>query len=1154
MLKKILDNHVLATLTFILVMFMGKEAYQNMPREKNPTFNYNAVAVSSGLTGASAWDVEKLLTDPIEDAVAKIADVRTVTSVSQEGYATVTVRFGDINTETYDRRITDLRREVQNVANSRLPKEASPPSINSVNSSNAFPSASVMVYSLANDENMRKQSYYVTKDLERIRGVESVGPIGLNKPEFQIRFRTEKLHGLGITPTNLADTVRANFRNTSAGTIRVNSQQWVVRLVGEVNDLEYLSNLPVVTAQGEVPLGSVAEISRSRSKANGLVHFQGKPAIMINLTKKGSANTLKLLDNINTYIAERNKLSRSTGVKLSLLYDQTDSIRNSISVMESNAFWGLILVMLMSSLFLGWKIALLTSIGIPFTLAGTFWILDTIGFTLNNPVLLGIVICLGMLVDDAIVVVETIYHRLEKGGDTNKAVIEGLMEVIGPVTAAILTTIAAFLPLMLLPGVLGKFMVVVPVVVTVALLFSMVEAFWMLPSHIASWDVNFDANNKIQRHRIRITNNLRNKFTRILIKALRRPKTVLLTFVMAFILSLGAIATGMVKINFFAFDSYRVFYIDVETNPGTNLHQMMDKLLHVEKIIKEVTEPGEVRAIAIAAGRANGKSGDHLGRVLITLQPQDGFKREISDVIEVVRPAVTKIYDLYNVNIVTFSDIPPSASIKVRIRGDNFKDLEVAAESLRKILKSMTEVRDIKVDENKGSMEMSFMLNVDAARRAGLNPDSMSRTMRLLVDGEIVANVQDSGERVDVRLQSDQAVWTNIDEFMRQTVSLPNNGGEIPLAELLEMDIKQGIGKLQHYKFRRSLTVEADLDKTKMNTLEANKIIQKKWARIANKFPNATLDFTGEMDDIKESLDSLANLFMFGLLLIFLILGTQFNSYWQPFMILLTVPMAITGVILGLFVTSNPLSLFTIYGIVALTGIAVNDAIVLISTANNMRKRGHGRLFTAVYTARRRFVPVMITSLTTIAGLFSLSTGLAGYSLMWGPVATAIVWGLAFSTLLTLIVIPILYYTFSKEEISQKESLWEALTSRILPTVVSFSKSLPVGAEVQQKVESAQQDSSLNKEGLILMREGKYWEAITVFENAVSQSPENKTLLMNTAQAMLVFMQKNGSDEGFLVRTKRYLDKLAPDYAGDKRYRQLVKLYKHLQLTANAED
>ncbi len=1148
MFKNLLENHVLATLTFVLVLVMGLLAYFQMPREKNPSFNYNAVAVVVLLPGASTWDIEKALTIPVEQAVAKVDDVRTVTSVSQEGLSTTIVRFGDINDETYDRRITDLRREVQNISSS-LPPEASSPTISSVNSSNSFPSVSVIITAVANDENLRKQAEYVSKDLERIKGVESVGAVGLHEPEYQIRFHPEELQGLGISPTSLADTVRSHFRDISAGTIKVNDQQWVVRLVGAVNDLEYLAKLPVLTANGEVPLETVADVVRGRSKATGLARSQGKPAIMINLTKKGSANTLKLLDDVRNYIEQRNALKHSTGIELSLLYDQTASIRNSIAVMESNAFWGLILVMFMTWLFLGWKIALLTTLGIPFTLAGTFWILSMLGFTMNNPVLLAIVISLGMLVDDAVVVVETIYHRLQKGGDAVTEVALALQEVIPPVLSAVLTTIAAFLPLMLLPGVLGKFMLVVPLVVTVALIFSLTESFWMLPSHVQAWDVNFTGESHSQRMREKLTKKLRHLYTKLLFKVMRWQKLSLATAVGLFFLSIYAVSSDIVKVNFFAFDSYRVFYIDIELEPGTSLDQTLDKMLEVENLIRDNAMYDEIRAVASSAGRANGKTGDHLGRILVTLQPPRPDLRKLDEMVEAIRPIITNIPGTYNVNLVTFSDVPQSPAISVKIRGDDFTEINAAAKALHEIVEQMEGSSDVKIEDNTGSMQLSFQLDVDAVRRAGLNPEMVSRTIRLMVDGEVLTSVQDQGEQVDIRLLSSRGVWNNIDEFMRQTIALPNGGGDIPLAQLLSYKVERGTGKIRHYQFRRSITLEADIDKSIMNTVQANQYVKEEWEKIQIDYPNVNLDFSGELDDIQESLDALVSLFLFGILLIFLILGTQFNSFSQPLMILFTVPMAFMGVVLGLFVTNNPLSLFTMFGVVALAGIAVNDDIVLISTANDSRKRGVSKLYAAIYAGRRRFVPVIITSLTTIAGLFTLATGLAGFSLMWGPVAVAIVWGLASSTVLTLFILPVIYYNFSKETIVQRDCLPRRLFLRLTPLLSFVSFLLPKGSLASRQVDQVESAMMAQSKGAKLMKEGKYWEAILHFEEEANADPENKTLNLNTAQAMLIFMQKFGADVGFLKRSKRYLDRVAQQDSGDKRYRRLLKLYQQLVIT-----
>lgn len=334
--------------------------------------------------------------------------------------------------------------------------------------------------------------------------------------------------------------------------------------------------------------------------------------------------------------------------------------------------------------------------------------------------------------------------------------------------------------------------------------------------------------------------------------------------------------------------------------------------------------------------------------------------------------------------------------------------LRQAVAALKSILSQHPAIRDISDDDSVGQMELRARVDQDAARRAGITPDEVMRTLRLLIDGEIIAELQDQGEELEVRVRAKPGELDNIGvpgDFM-----LPlEQGGRIALKELLITESGASLGNIRHYDFRRAITVEADLDKSRADTVSANREILDAWKRIHSRFPEINLDFSGELDDIQESIDSIQVLFLLGLGLMYMILGTQFGSYFQPLMILTTVPMAFTGVVVGLIITENPLSLFTLYGVVALAGIAVNAAIVLISAANERLQRGMSVLHATLYAARRRVTPILITSLTTIAGLFSLATGLGGHSLMWGPVATAIVWGLLVSTLLTLFVIPLLY-------------------------------------------------------------------------------------------------------------------------------------------------
>lgn len=1012
MLARLFQNHVLANLTFVLVLTMGFLSYNLLPRQQDPSINFNWIDITTSLPGAAAEDVEKRVTEVLEKKIRSISDIKFVSSVSRESISNILVRFHDIPERVFDKRVADLRREVQN-AESELPDDASSPFIFEITTANAFPSAVLAVVGAADDENLRRQGEIVKKDLERIIGVDRILATALRDPELQINFLPDRLEATGISPSQLSDTLASNFKDIAAGSARVSDQNWLIRIIGRNSNPDYLAGLPVLGADGEVPLGSLAEVVRAREEASAIVRYNGKPAIMLAITKKENANTLELVERISGYIEDRNRFSSGTGVDLTLIDDQTEITRSALQTMQTNALLGLLLVLLVTWLFLGSRIALLTTIGIPFILAGTFWTLHSLGHSLNVTVLLGVVISLGMLVDDAVVVVESIYYRLQRGMAALPATMEALKEVFAPVTTAVLTTIAAFLPLMLLPGILGKYMLVIPLVVTIALAISLVEAYWMLPAHLLGARVSFSNPSVLQHFRTRFLHGIRRGYTRLLVRALRWPRMILLLVICMFVAALAATLAGRVKLDFFASDPIRLFYVNLEMPAGTPLELTIAKTLEVERTVRERVESGEVRNLISYAGQMFTETtpfyGDQYGQIMVSLNPGTAQMRSVDEMIESMRAAVKATPGTEKISFLRLAGGPPTSKpIQVKVRGDEVESLRRAVAELKTILEKNPAIRDISDDDSRGQMELHARVNQDAARRAGITPNEVMRTLRLLVDGEVVAEMQDQGEELEVRVRAKPGNLDNIGLPGNFTLPL-EDGARIALRELIETESGASLGNIRHYDFRRTITVEADLDKSLTDTVTANREIIQAWERIRHRFPEIDLDFSGELDDIQESIDSIQVLFLLGLGLMYMILGTQFRSYFQPLMILSTVPMAFTGVVVGLIITENPLSLFTMYGVVALAGIAVNAAIVLISAANERLERGMSVLHATLYAARRRVIPILITSLTTIAGLFSLATGLGGHSLMWGPVATAIVWGLMVSTLLTLFVIPLLY-------------------------------------------------------------------------------------------------------------------------------------------------
>ena len=508
------------------------------------------------------------------------------------------------------------------------------------------PTASIVAISAASDENLRVQSERIKKELENIKGIDRVVTTALDDPELQVFFDPQKLQHYGIKPSDLADTIRSYYQDTPAGSLKVQSEEWFIRLTGANAHPDVLSALPILTAQGEVPISEVAEVIRSREKPEQLVSFNNQAAVLYAITKKPKSNTLALVENINSYITQRNTFTDNTGVQLILIDDSTEITNKSINVMQTNALVGLFFVLIVTWIFLGFHIALLTSIGIPFILAGTFWTISLLDQSLNIMVLLGVVISLGMLVDDAVVVVEAIYQRLARGVDRITACVDSLKEVAAPVTTAVLTTMSAFLPLMLMPGIMGKFLMVVPMVVSIALAISLIEAFWMLPAHIIASNTEFNKPTKMYLWRKKLTHRLQITYIKALLKVMRYPIRALVIISLAFILAVGSIIAEMVEVDFFASDPIRKFYINIEMPPGTTLEETLDTTLEIENISRNLLSEEETRALVSYAGQMFTETepffGNSYGQIMVSLSPDtNNTFRHVDTVLDEIREAVS---------------------------------------------------------------------------------------------------------------------------------------------------------------------------------------------------------------------------------------------------------------------------------------------------------------------------------------------------------------------------------------------------------------------------------------------------------------------------------------------------------------------------------
>lgn len=1020
---RFITNHPLANVSFAVIMLLGILGYLNLPREQDPEINFNWLVVNTVLPGASAEDVEKKVTDPLEEAIRTLPDIRFVSSTSRDNVSVILVRFREVSERQFDKHVTDLRRLVQNKYSSDLPSDAKEPDVQELTTSNGFPTAMVLLTGPAYDERLRHTARQIKDELERLPGVDRVLTTGQADPELRVEFSPAEAAARGITAAQIADSVRAWFRDTFAGRARVGDDDWLVRVVGQQASADYLAQLSVQSPRlgSPVPLSAMATVETARTRAGSLASSNGQPAVIFAVTKKSKVNTLGLVADINRAISDRAPTLKSGGFALMLLDDQTVPTQQAISVMEVNALIGLLVVLGLCWLFLGSRLALLVSLGIPFSLAGVFAVLYAFDFTLSIPVLLGIVIALGMLVDDAVVITEAIYYRIARGTEALTATLEAIREVGLPVLAAVSTTIAAFLPLMLMPGIVGKFMLLVPLVVTLALLISLLEAYWMMPAHVVALKLNYKRKTRLQPLRERYTHTLRVKYTRLLVRLMRHPWVSGLLVLVLFVGAVGLVASGAVRTQFFAFDPIRLFYVSLDMPSGTAIDVTLRETEKLETVVRRHLQAGEARGVVTYAGvkwtDTEPLYGEAYGQVNVSLNPRGADQREVTEVVEAMRRDVEALPTPGKISFTQLSGGPPASKpIKLRLLGDDINELRAATQELKRAVSKIDGTRDVADDDLPGRPQLVLQLNAEALKHAGIDPATAARLIRLHTEGEIISETRDQGDKIEVRVRgatpnqtganSDQL--EDIQQLLADPVALPG-GGTTTLGALVHADTRTGSGGIKHYNLKRAITIESDLDKSRLDTVEANARIAELWEAMKLRYPNIRIDFSGELDDINESLDAMKMLFLLGVGLIYLILAAQFRSYWQPLLILLTVPMSFTGVVFGLFITQNPLSLYTLYGVIALTGIAVNASIVLIDAANARLQAGMSLIHATLYAARRRVVPIIITTATTIGGLFSLAVGLGGKSLIWGPMAASLVWGLLVASTLTLFTMPTLF-------------------------------------------------------------------------------------------------------------------------------------------------
>jgi multidrug efflux pump subunit AcrB len=1008
------DNSVLVNILMVTLLVLGAFSVTRLPREQFAEVPFFWANIVVPYSGASAEDVEKSVTIKIENAFQGLKKVKQISSVSQEGLALVRVEFEDgISNSEFARLFQEVQTRVGNVD---LPEGTLDPDIDDFSSSDFLPVIEVVVSGSAEFSLLDRTARLLRERLLTVEGVSGIDLVGARDTRIAVSARQERLESLGISLDELVTAVRRRSVDVPGGTLQGMSREYLLRTLGELEEIREFERLIVRSSSsssssseaggGVVRLGEVAEVREEYDPDAVQVRFNGKQAVLLRIEKVTRGNSFAVIDGVKKEI-DGFSATLPEGLELTLFNDSTVQIRDSLSVLITNALLGFLLLVVLLYLFIGFRNAFMTALGIPVAFAITFIVLELSGETLNGNSLFALVLVLGLIVDHAIVIVENSYRLRQDGLSRREAAIRGADEVVVPVIAATLTTVAAFLPLMILPGILGKFLRVIPLVVAIALLASTGEAILFLPAHFAEWSSPVLKSRQALSFR-----RFRARFE-VWIAALYRRR--LLTVGVMFLLMLVSFfLVTRLQQDLFSGEDRTLFYIDIEMAPGTSQERTNQVVRRFEELILSQISTGEISAVNAAVGFSSGSDQNRLeanvAQIIVDVaEPGEGLERPLEAVMNDIKQLCDAIPGPESVLYRKEQGGPPvDPPISFRLFGDNYQDMIRIAADLKQRLASYPELFNIQDNLESGKPELRVRVDQERAARYGLSTAYVGAYLRARTAGVTAATIFRENEELDVLVRFDTPEELSVESLLRMKIPTPD-GRQIPFSSLADLEEGRSIAAVKRVEGKREVTVTAEAyakDNIRAINAEFERLYAEQYQPL---YPGISFTARGEFAEFSNLLIQILRLFLVGVFLIYLILGTQFKSYIQPILIMFSVPFAFVGVIWYLVISGTPFSTTVLYAGVALAGIAVNDSIVLISFINSLRREGKAVGEAVVQAASTRLRPILLTSLTTIAGLTPTALGLGGKSPVWSPMASTIIFGLLFSTLTALVLIPCLY-------------------------------------------------------------------------------------------------------------------------------------------------
>lgn len=1041
--KLAVNNKVTVYILMVLILVVGASSYTSIPKEAAPSITIPNIFVTTAYFGVSPQDIENLVTQQIEKEVKGIKDVKEVTSISQESFSFVNIEFNpDV---VIDDALQKVRDKVA-IAKTKMPQDIEEPSITEINLSEQ-PMLFINLSGNFGLASLKDIADNLSDNIESIPGVLSADVKGGLEREVKVNVDADRLKYYNLSFNDIIDKIKFENQSIPGGSVDIGNQNYLIRVPGEFEDPAKISDI-VVESENNKPVyvRDVAQVIYGYKERTTLSRENGQEAVSIIIKKRSGENIIRIADEVKELVKEKES-SFPSGLKVSFTGDQSKSIKNTVHELENGIITGFLLVCIILLASMGLKNAFLVATSIPFSFLISFIVLNSMGITMNIVVLFALILVLGIIVDDAIVVVENIYRLQEREGyNAHDASIEGPREVQVPVTIATFTIISSFAPLLFFPGIVGEFMKYLPITLIVCLFASLFVALVINPV-LANKFIDFKRDrarleskikwyNFITRFHLwfdKMFDRLIMKYERTIRFSLRHRKLVILGIVgfLIFVFVLyGKFSKG---VEFFPSIEPKQAFLYVNMPVGTNL----DKSNEVTRKIEEKLPPFkdlEYYLTNVGSEIGEGFGSDNSNKSTITLSFLDKEDRSQSSfkTIEEIRDAINNITTA-DVRIQKEEGGPPTGPpVNIEISGDDFERLGVLADEVKRKIKDIPGMKDLKDNFDEARPEIKITIDREKAALYNLNTSQIASNIRTAINGTTASKFRIGEDEYDITVRLDSSQRENLKII--QNIYLPGkDGAKIPLTSVAQVDFTGGIGAISRKDLKRVVTVSANAEGRLGNdVLNDAKVVLKDFS-----LPQGYLiSYTGEQEEQEESSAFLQKAFLISLLLVFFFLVIEFNSIVSPFIIMFTVILSLIGVLIGLLITSTPFGIImTGIGVISLGGIVVRNAIILLDFQEELQRRGLSKMEALVQSGKIRLRPVLLTAATTIAGLIPLTTGVdfdwrtfswiigGQNTAFWRPMGVAIIFGLAVSTFLTLVVVPTIYYsaTTTIEKITKKK-------------------------------------------------------------------------------------------------------------------------------------